>query len=264
MIQRSWKPKRIWIKMKKRQINLITLVVLLLLGGAAPGSGQDEVDYQMTVTQLTEKLANGPLGAMEYYNLGTAYSKLDSLGWARLYLEKAQLLAPWNRKIEQNIKWVKTELATDVAILPEYIQTRIWKKMAMTAPPIYWQVLGLLAFIVGLVALFFVLYRLKQKPTLRHYMLIGGILLLGLIFIGFSSSASGHLYGGKRCVVTDVNGGLRQAPEKSAAEVALLLKGGVVQLLKSTGDWWQVRLEDGAIGWIEKIYVKNISFDPTK
>lgn len=251
--------------MKSRKISPIQALFLMCLFFSWPALAQQaKPSYLTTIEALESKAASAPLGALENYNLGTAYAKLDSLGPARFYLERAHLLKPWNKNINSNIRWLKTELADEVAILPEFAGTRIYRNIALTAAPIFWQLIAALLLLAILIFTGVKLFRRREALLGKHWLLVTGALVLSLICFGFSSSASGQIYGGKRCVVIEAGKGLKEAPEHSSQKLTDLYPGIVVNPLEAVGDWWQVRTEDGTIGWLEKKYVRNISFERTK
>jgi tetratricopeptide (TPR) repeat protein len=71
-------------------------------------------------TQLYQKIVDSGLESCDlYYNLGNAYFKQDSLANAIFYYEKALLISPNDKDIQNNLAFAKSKTIDAIEELPK-------------------------------------------------------------------------------------------------------------------------------------------------
>jgi len=201
---------------------------------------------------LYQKAHQQGLNSFElYHNLGTTAAKLDRLGEARLFLEKALLVKPGNSETRKNIKWIKTELSDNIAPLPELLPQVYWNSISAWLNSSTWYYLSFFSLLLAAFVLFTKLF--KQEARTKGKFLLALLILslaISLIFALLGSSRSQQLSCKNHLVVMEEAKQLVSEPETGAEIIQELSIGAKVEVKSELGDWAKVIAEDGAKGWI--------------
>lgn len=193
-----------------------------------------------------------------HYNLANAYYKNKELGKAILHYERALLLEPGNEDVQYNLAIAEAERTDEIEVLSPFFLAAWWQSMQNAASSTVWGVLGLLllwAAIGGFISL--LLGKSRKHKKLGF---IGGLVALILSILPFSlaySRAQVEKSSGSAVVLVEkIN--LKSGPDESSTTLNKLHEGTKVSLLDAIGEWHQVRLANGEIGWLEQSEVEEI------
>jgi tetratricopeptide (TPR) repeat protein len=214
--------------------------------------------YQEAIDAYTIALQNGMESGELYYNLGNTYFKLNEMGKARLYYEKAALLLKNDEAIQHNINLVNVQLVDQIPVPPKFILMDWWEHIINIFPLniLTWIVLGL--FIVFL--LFFglkIYYRHRRGRFSFNFiyriaatsLIVFLVILLSRIYV-FETETFAIILKPKVTVYA--------SPDNNGTEVFILHEGTKVRLLRTDRDWFEVKLDDGKTGWLENTYLEKI------
>lgn len=239
-------------------------VALVSLALVAPqgASAQDEIfergnqlyqegDFSGAVESYEAVRAAGFESAALYYNLGNAYFKVGELGRSILEWERALVRGPGDPDVLANLELARSLTADAVEPLPRFWLFSAWSSW------VQWLPRSLLLLLVGaawLLACAGVISRvLSRSPDVRWlagWLAIGGA---AVVVVFGTSLAVRELRIGQpdRAVVLATAVQVRAAPaEDDDLTLFEIHEGTRVRVEQRTGDWAEVVLDDGKVGWV--------------
>lgn len=245
----------------RTQVSLFGLLLGSLVWGA-PVVGQDEIvargnlayqegDYAAAIAAYEAVSEAGFESAGLEYNLGNAYFKSGDLGRSILHWERALDRAPGDADTRANLELARSLTTDAIDPLPEF-----WLFTAVS----WWVDLvprGLLLLLVAIAWLCFaggvatrVLARSEGVASLGYGLGVVGAVLVLVFGINLVVREVG-LGRAERAVVMVEVVAVRSAP---AADDDLTLfeihEGTRVRIDERTGEWAEVVLDDGKVGWM--------------
>lgn len=239
---------------------LAALAALAL--GAGSAEGQEEIvargnqayqdgDYRAAIESYEAVLEAGFRSAGLEYNLGNAYFKAGELGRAILHWERGLELSPSDPDIRANLELARSLTVDAVEPLP-----RFW----LTALVSWWTRLLPRAWLLGLVAVGWIaltggiVLRILGRASWMHgvawWTSVGAVLVLVLLGPPLVVRETGVGIPERAVVLTDAVP-VRSAP--SADDDLTLFEiheGTRVRVDQRAGDWIEVVLDDGKVGWV--------------
>ena len=228
------------------------IVLALLLQTAAPEAEADrlfrlgtelvaEGDTAGAVAAWEGIAATGRTSAAVEHNLGTLALARGDAGRARLHLERAARLAPFDDAIARNVGLAREAVGAE----PPSAAGAVWQRVAAVAGP-----LGLVALALALVFGAVGLYLLGRP---RGALAVAGV---AVVAVGAASAA---LWERSRPdgVVLAREAEVFGAPSASAARVAGVRAGDVVLVGEAASGWRRVWV-DGAAGWLPERAVARL------
>jgi tetratricopeptide (TPR) repeat protein len=200
---------------------------------------------------LYQQLADGGYSSKElFYNLGNTYYKQKKYGYAVYYFEKAKKLDPDDEDILFNLELTQLYLKDKIVTPPEFILYDLSKKILYFFSMETWALLNLATWFV------FVAIRI-----LKRFGIISGrvVNITGFVVAVFFSVSTlnfaVHLYSHaqvKEVVVLNQVSDVRSEPDNSSSILFVLHEGAKAEIRSDRGEWIEIRLKDGKIGWIRK------------
>ena len=185
-----------------------------------------------------------------YYNLGNSYYKMNDFASAILYYEKAKKLDPGNEDINFNLKVTNNKIADKIEPLPELFYKRWYRNLVELFPVDIWARITILTFILSLfLALFYVM---SQRVNLRKMGFWTGILffILSLISVHFSVQNYKTLQNNTEAIIFAPTVTIKSSPDEKSIDLFVLHEGTKVKILDNIGNWFEIRIANGSVGWL--------------
>ncbi len=195
---------------------------------------------------------NGPL----YYNMGNTFFRLNDLGQAVLFYERAARLMPGDEALAHSIRVAKAKTANRFRLLPKPFGLRAWNKLVFAVQPSGLLYIGLLLYLVGISFLIYRIwlgYRQEWIRRIWSWSLVAGIILLTMAY-----AASWTLSNQRSAVVVDTKTPFFQDPGDLSQSELEIHEGLTVDLLSDREGLYEVRLPDGQTGWISASSIVEI------
>ncbi|MEJ2628480.1 MAG: tetratricopeptide repeat protein [bacterium] len=191
---------------------------------------------------------SGPL----YYNIGNCYYKLNETGKAILFYEKAKKLMPGDEELEFNLKLANLSVVDKIEPLPTFILFRVFEGFVHLIPKSF--LLWLTALLYLFCLSFLIIRILSRNQFLRRICgRISILFLILLIVFGFSLVKQIREQSEQdEAVIMAGEIFVRGAPSEAATILFDLHEGTTVHIDKISGDWYEIVLADGKVGWVEK------------
>lgn len=194
-----------------------------------------------------------------FYNLGNAYFKKGELGKAILYYEKARLLLPRDDDIRKNLAYANSLTVDRIEVKSSGLISfyeRIagflsLNELTLIVSGIYFALifLGILIIWKKDAAVRKRLFRLLILSS-AIFILAGGILFYRIYELKAAQSG----------VITSKAVEIKSGPEENLATLFSLHEGTTFSIHQQRGDWLQITLKNGLIGWLQSKDIQKISF----
>ncbi len=234
----------------------------------AADSAYNAGNYQDAISIYEDLMKAKGVSASLLFNLGNCYVKSGDLGKARLCYERAHLIVPGSKEIENNLGYISSKiddsnLATagkDKDLLtydaPSFFES-VYKNVALETTSDTWAMLAsvFFALMIGAVAL----YVFSRNVVLRKTGFFSSIafLIFTISFISLAYIASGARNKNREGIVTAYRINLLKTPGQDGKSVGPTLNQGTKLLIEEeqvdksgTAKWYKVRLNSHLNGWI--------------
>lgn len=222
---------------------------------AAYTKGNYTQSAEMLETLLKQKGESADL----YYNLGNAYYKSDRIADAILNYEKALLLSPGDDDIQHNLEIAKLKTVDKITPVGTFLLTDWLKTFRSQMSSNGWATTAIVFFLIFVLSLFF--YFFAGRIWMKKVAFFGGLFMLLLsIVANYAAYAQKQaLEEQTQAIVFSPSVVAKSTPDASGTDLFLLHQGTKVTLKEQVGEWTNVELEDGNVGWIQ-----NSNFKPVK
>lgn len=246
-----------------------TLLLGLLLGWFLPLCAQESTlkeaeeayakeDYTQAIELYESVLKSYGESAMVYYNLGNAYYKAGKVAPAILNYERALLLNPGDSDTRFNLQVARQKTVDKIEPIGEFFLAR-W---IGTVEDVYsadgWAKWGVASFVlfIGCLVLFF----FSKWIRLKKIGFFAGIcfLLISLVANLFADSQQDKLLHRADAIVFASTVTVKSSPDASGTDLFILHEGTKVTIKSTLGEWSEIQLEDGNVGWMLSKEIQQI------
>lgn len=185
-----------------------------------------------------------------YYNLGNSYYKLNKVGPAIFYYEKALFLNPDNEDVKNNLVFAKRLALDNIEPLPKTVFQKLNKNYLQALTYNEWAIVVVVfSFLVGIL---FLLYYFSYSSGRKRLFFITSMISFLFLMISLVITYNQFSYNKntKEAIVFAEESEVRNAPTYNSEEVFVLHEGTKVFVLDAVDDWKKIRLVDGKQGWI--------------
>lgn len=209
--------------------------------------------------QLYEKiLKSDNESAVLYYNLGNAYFRNNEIPSSILYYEKALKLEPNQEDIRHNLNVANSRITDKVEVVPELFYKRWWKAFMDTLSI---DTIGIvLILLVTLALLSTSIYLFSKSLPVRKIAFWCGVFLYSFLLISFLAARQKehHLKFHHEAIVFTPTVTVKSSPDVSSADLFVIHEGIKVVLLDQIGDWQEIRIANGSVGWLKNSDIRLI------
>jgi hypothetical protein len=184
------------------------------------------------------------------FNIGNCHFKLNDIPHAILYYERALRLAPGSEDVQANLDLARSKVADRVNELPAFTLGGSWDRTLAGTDNDQWARRSL--WFMFLLCAFLAAWRIVRQRAIRGAMLgLGALAFIGLalsVLLAFRrmSDASNS----SQAIVMAPRVDVRSEPRQGATTLFVLHEGTKVTVLQTNGDWNEVRLPNGSVGWM--------------
>lgn len=207
-------------------------------------------DYNKAIELYESILNKNGESAAVYYNLGNAYYKANKIAPAILNYERALLLEPGDSDIRFNLQMAKQKAVDQIEPLDSFFLSKWFDHIQNIAAADSWATLGLVCFLlfIGCLILFF----FSRKLILKKGGFYVGILLLIIIILAnvFAANQKKELENRNTAIVFAPTVTVKSSPNESGTDLFILHEGAKVIIKSTLGEWSEIMLEDGNVGWM--------------
>jgi len=244
--------------MKKTAI----LFILIILNAVASSQGIYRLvdkgnlsymsgDYEMAIKEYQALIDTGYESAELYYNLGNAYYKSNKFTMALVNYERASLLDPDDEEIQHNLEMARQLVVDKIDKLPEFLPGLWYRQFIWLLKTDQWAYISMIAFPVSL--LLFLLYFFVRSIGLRKaaFWLAMVVMFISVSAFVFSYNLKEFVYDNSYAIIITPSVTIKSSPDESGTELFQLHEGTKVEIIDQLGDWKEIKLSDGNVGWLK-------------
>jgi tetratricopeptide (TPR) repeat protein len=206
-----------------------------------------------------QKIANSGFESAElYYNLGNAYYRSGKYTFAVYNYEKSKQLNPDNDDLQHNLELANLQITDKIVPLPEFFVTRKLKSLVAVKSADFWAWASVYTFILMLSLILF--YLFSKNRNIKQISFFTGLLFLviSVTTFVFARKQKENLTSHNSAVIFSPSVFVKSSPDDNATELFSIHEGLKVDILDDSGDWFEIKLADGKIGWLRKDALKRI------
>ncbi len=253
--------------MKKKWLLVISLFVFFV-GEVSSQEVRSLVDsanqyysegrYKQAIKYYEQVLDRGYESAGIYYNLGNAYYKANQLAPAILNYERARLREPGNEDIRYNLQLARSQITDRIENMPDFFISRWIRQLIDFFPSDIWATISMVTFLAFL-ALFSV-YLYSQRVGLKKTGFWVGLLALVIAVASFvfAFRHKEEVMDSEQAIVFAPKVTVKSSPAESGTDLFVIHEGTKVYIEDNMGEWFEIRLSDGSLGWLRKKNVEPI------
>ncbi len=250
--------------MKKLNLLIISILFFVPVTKAQTSSYEEanalyaEKEYTKAIEAYEHIVREEGIASEVFYNLGNAYFRINELGRAILNYERALRLNPTFKDAKHNLEFAnqvivdKLELA-DTFFLKKWLET--FNNMLNSNT---WFYISALLFVLTLILA--LMFFFGQTKALRKTSFYLGIVFFVccVITLSFSFNKKSSMKNHAEAIVMTGSIVIKGSPDKSGTDLFQLHEGTKVEVISTLGDWYEIKLPNGNIGWVEIIHVEKI------
>ncbi len=207
-------------------------------------------DYKQAIALYEEFIENDFASADLYYNLGCAYFQEGEIAMAALNFERAYVLNPTDEDTKYNIKIVGSRLQDKVESVPIIFYKRWYNGVVELFSLRVWAVISVISFTL---LLFLVLvYLLSAMMKWRKFGFYAAV-LMGVLFILSLVSCQEHYSlrnSDSHAIVFTPTVTTKSSPDEDSKNLFIIHEGLKVEITDNLGDWYEIKLANGNVGWL--------------
>jgi len=208
-----------------------------------------EQNYQKAEEEYMKVANEGVKNFELFYNLGNTYFKLNDLGNARLYYEKAAKFEPMNKELNENIAMLLASIKDKEDIQRSFVETLLRK--VYFAFSINLLGVFVLIFFVLMMA-FIVLLIMSRSAVLKRIVKIFLVILAVIFFLVTVTEVMRirDFYTDDSAVILDETVIAYSGPSDDFPQVFTIHDGLKVSIERFDNDWVLIKLPSGNGGWV--------------
>lgn len=210
-----------------------------------------EAKFDSAAVAYQKVLDKGFHSAELYYNLGNTFYKQNKIPSAILYYEKALKLDPSNESVLFNLRLANTRIQDKIEAVPQLFFIRWYISLYNLYSVDNWAKILLVLF--SIFALFSLFYFLGKSIYIRKSGFYFGLVFLFLfaaaLFLTYKKYTSQKEKA--EAIVFAPSVTVKSSPNTNGVDLFVLHEGTKLQVVDKVGQWCEIIIANGSIGWIE-------------
>lgn len=215
-------------------------------------------NYEEAIVHYESILKDKKQSADLFFNLGNCYYKLNKVAPAIYNFEKALLLKPNDKDIQNNLKFAQKLQIDDIKEVPKVGFNRVIQDFTSSNHYNTWAWIAVMLSFLFLLS--FVIYYFGETTLLKRIFFIGMVFtIFGIIISVFSAIFEKANYDNDQpAIVFEEMTAVKSEPTENATVAFMLHEGTKVFVFESVDNFKKIELQDGKKGWIKSSAIKQI------
>ena len=207
-------------------------------------------DYKSAIELYEGLLKNNGESVAVYYNLGNSYYKDGQIAPAILNYERALLLQPGDKDIRFNLQIARQRAVDKIEPVGHFFLADWFSFVRDIASADTWGAIGIVCFLLMIFCL--VVFFFSKVIRFKKVAFYVGLLLLTIVIVSnvLGASQMNALQEHSEAIVFAPSVTIKSSPDVSGTDLVVLHEGTKVAVKSILGEWSEVELEDGNVGWM--------------
>jgi tetratricopeptide (TPR) repeat protein len=184
------------------------------------------------------------------FNIGNVYFKLNNIPQAILFYERAYLINPTDEDINYNLQIARTLIVDRFQEIPELFFIRWYNLISLILSTNSWAKISAVSFILCLFLISLYIYSSKYRLKVLGFWFGVSFFILALVSFTFSARNKSLVYDSHKAIISIPLVSGKSSPDTSGTDLFVLHEGTKVNIEDEVGEWLEIRLSDGNIGWV--------------
>jgi hypothetical protein len=207
-------------------------------------------NYKDALKEWTDLYNTGYRSANLNYNIGNANIKLNNIPGAILFYERAYLLKPTDEDVNYNLQIARSLIVDRFQEIPELFFVRWFNLVSLTLSTNTWAKISLVSFVLCLLLLSLYIYSSKYRYKVLGFWLSVFFVTVSISSFSFSLRSKSLVYDSHQAIIISPLISGKSSPADSGTDLFVLHEGTKVTIEDEVGEWLEIRLSDGNIGWV--------------
>ncbi len=209
-------------------------------------------EYAYAIELYEEIISLGYESPYLYYNLANAYFKDNKFGRAILNYERAKKILPNNEEVLHNLRIANTRIVDKIDTVPEIFYYKWWKSIINMQNSDSWAKTAITFLFLFFGA--FVFYVFSKKLIIKKIGFYTALILAFFVILSFifANRYNKFQLSENTGIIMTVRTTAKSSPSPTSPDVFVIHEGTKVKIINDLGIWFEIRLANGNIGWIEK------------
>lgn len=192
-----------------------------------------------------------------FYNIGNCYFKIGNLPEAIVYYERSLKYDPENENTLANLKQANKLITDEIQELPQTAISQWWYNFIRNKSINFWAHLSIYLMVAGFLIL--VLAVITSNFIRKFSMLLGTLIVLGGLFtFNLANTAKNNIENDNYAIIFTPKVDVMSEPKTDGSRLFVIHDGLKIEIIGENSEWFEIKLANGAIGWIKKADCKVI------
>ncbi len=193
-----------------------------------------------------------------YYNLGNAYFKANEISRSILNYERALRLDPRFEDAQHNLELAQSRVIDNIKAEEPFFVKRWIDTLVNNYTSNQWFYFSWIMFVLCLIG--FLLFVFGGTRTVRKtsFTLAIIVLIISVFSLTFAIARKNQYLNHNDAIVMIGIITVKSSPDRSGTDLFELHEGTKVSIKSNLGEWVEITIADGRIGWIEKRQIEQI------
>ena len=207
---------------------------------------------------VAQSLSDNRESAEIYYNLGNAYFRNDDIAKAILNYERALLLKPGDSDIRHNLRFARTRIEDRIDTAGNLFFVNLFNTLQNRFTSNTWGAVGIISFLLLLTCIGVFLFT--NSVLIKKVVFYTGIVLLCVSLVSnvFAFRQKNRILRRDGGIIMSASASIMTSPDMNSKELFRLHKGTKVKLNRTDGNWYEIEIPNGSVGWTSKDNVEII------
>jgi tetratricopeptide (TPR) repeat protein len=217
-----------------------------------------ESSEYMQALELYQKIETDFRSPVLFYNIGNCYFKTGNIPEAIVYYERSLKYDPENENTLANLKQANKFITDDIQAMPQTAVSQWWYNFTRKQSINFWAHLSIYLMIAGFLIL--ILAIVRTPNFIRKFStLLGSLAVIAGIFTFFlAQSAKDNIENDNYAIIFTPKVDVMSEPKDDGSRLFVIHDGLKVNITDENNEWFEIKLVNGAIGWIKKVDCKVI------
>lgn len=211
--------------------------------------------YESQIAQLKQSKQESP---ELYYNLGNAYFRDNQIAKSIVNYERALLLKPGDSDSRHNLRYARTKIEDKIDSADTFFVNQWIRSIQNLYNGNTWAIISIILFLTLIIAIGS--YMISTQIVIRKISFYFGIVLLSLVIISnmFAFNQKNKVVNRSSGIVMSASVSVYTSPDAHSQELFRLHEGSKVKIKREEGNWLEIAIANGSVGWLQKKDIEKI------